>query len=147
MAPPLIGCVTISPRLIVPRVHSVGAGFVGRSWWAENLYMSTRMPAAAHDGRAVLVFVLSGLVGGAVAAMVAWLALPSRVPPSFAFDPYLSVTPLVIATAAAIGGVLVGWFLAALALTRAPGRFRCPQCGSASDLKDRSCTACGLSFG
>jgi hypothetical protein len=113
----------------------------------RTIAVSTHRPAAAHDGIGVSVFVLSGIVGGAVAAPFAWGALTGRVPPSFAFDPYLSVTPLVIVTAAAIGGVLGGWFIAALALSRTPGMFRCPQCGSASDLKWLSCRACGLSFG
>ena len=77
----------------------------------------------------LLIYVGLGLLVGIGAGARAALALLSRVPASFAFDPYLSVAPRLVVSVAGIGGVLAGWFVAALVLWRAPGRVRRPRCG------------------
>jgi hypothetical protein len=63
-----------------------------------------------------------------------------------ATDPLQSAVPWLVLAAGTAGGVVAGWFVAAFVVSRAPGKLRCPRCGTANDRQTQSCVACGLSF-
>jgi hypothetical protein len=42
--------------------------------------------------------------------------------------------------------VIMGWFAAALILSRARGWMRCPRCGTPNDPRTASCRACMRTF-
>lgn len=96
---------------------------------------------------ALLIYIGFGLVGGVAAGAWATVALEWPATMESATDPFLSAIPWMSASAATVGGVLVGWFVAALVVSRAPGQLRCPRCGTPNDPQTRSCGGCGLSLG
>jgi hypothetical protein len=106
----------------------------------------TRSPHPNRWQSPLLIYLVSGLVGGIAA--VAWGALAFSWPTTLesVTDPIQSAVPWFVLAAGAVGGVVAGWFVAALVLSRAPGKLRCPRCGTANDRRMRSCLACGLSF-
>jgi hypothetical protein len=82
------------------------------------------------------------MVGGIVGVLV---ALRTLRPAGMAYF-YMSPASLLVGVAAGVCGVLVAWFLAILAMSWAPGHFRCPRCGTANRPGDPVCRACQLSF-
>ena len=90
------------------------------------------------DGWGLLAFVGAGFLGGAVALAFVYLG-------SGGFS-ILDATSLsfIMMVATVAGGVLAGWFVAVLVLSRARGEVRCPRCGTANDRTAVSCGACGL---
>jgi hypothetical protein len=94
----------------------------------------------------VVAYVLSGVIGGTAGLLVAMDAFRrDREGPGLHYVVTAWVTPLVTMFAI-VAGVLVAWFLTALILSRAPGRERCPRCGSTNRRGADSCGACGLPF-
>ena len=93
------------------------------------------------SGRPILTLVLGGIIGGSVAALYSMDALRSE--PSFNWvslsAPFFGVLFVAV-------GVLVGWFVALALMAWAPGRTRCPRCGTANKRRAESCTACRLPF-
>ena len=96
---------------------------------------------------ALLIYLASGLVGGTSGAVYAILTIKWHSDAETLTNPFLYSGPLGALAAAVAGGVLAGWFVAALVLSRAPGRLRCPRCGTPNDRYATSCVACLLSFG
>src|SRR5512132_2902349 len=95
------------------------------------------------DGYWPLVsFALAGIVGGAAGALFAGMGLDSWPFPEY--HPAFAPARLLVASAAVVGGVLAGWFLAILVLSWAPGQSRCPRCGTPYRRGVRSCRACLL---
>jgi hypothetical protein len=94
----------------------------------------------------VVAYVVSGIIGGTVGLLVAMDALrrdregPGLHPEVTAWIPPM-VTMFTI-----VAGVLVAWFLTAVIVSRAPGRLRCPRCGTANLRGADSCAACQLPF-
>ena len=94
----------------------------------------------------VVAYVVSGIIGGTTGLLVAMDAIrrdrsgPGLHPVETAWIPPL------VTMVAIVAGVLVAWFLTAVILSRAPGRVRCPRCGTANRRSADSCTACQLSF-
>lgn len=81
------------------------------------------------DGYWPLVsFALAGIVGGAAGALFAGMGLDSWPFPEY--HPAFAPARLLVASAAVVGGVLAGWFLAILVFSWAPGQSRCPRCGT-----------------
>lgn len=83
----------------------------------------------SHEDRrfnALLAYLLLGVLGGAIAATTA--AFVFRFPATLetATDPFLSAAPVLVLGAATLGGVVAGWFIAAVVVSRAPGKLRCP---------------------
>lgn len=78
----------------------------------------------------------------------AYMALTVSTPATWesVADPLQSGGESLAVAAGTAGGVLAGWFIAALVVSRAPGELRCPRCGTANDRLARSCVACELSF-
>jgi hypothetical protein len=103
-------------------------------------------PSRTGGYSALLIYIAFGVVGGIAAGAYAALALEWPATLESATDPFLSAVPWLSGAAATVCGVLGGWFVAALLVSRAPGRLRCPRCGTANDPGTRSCGACGLSF-
>jgi hypothetical protein len=95
---------------------------------------------------AVLAYLASGLVGGIAGGVFAALTLQWRSDAETVTNPFLSSAPLFSLAAAVAGGILAGWFVAALIVSRAPGQRRWPRCGTANDPRTRLCRACSLSF-
>jgi hypothetical protein len=89
----------------------------------HHLGMNSRTTA---DGYWPLVaFALAGIVGGAAGALLAGMGLDSWPFPEY--HPAFAPARLLVASAAVVGGVLAGWFLAILVLSWAPGQSRCPS--------------------
>jgi hypothetical protein len=94
----------------------------------------------------VVAYVVSGIIGGTVGLLVAMDALrrdregPGLHPVETAWIPSL------VTMVAIVAGVLVAWFLTAVIVSRAPGRMRCPRCGTANLRSADSCAACQLPF-
>jgi len=108
----------------------------------HDLGMKSRTTA---DGYWPLVaFALAGIVGGAAGALFAGMGLDSWPFPEY--HPAFVPARLLVASAAVVGGVLAGWFLAILVLSWAPGQSRCPRCGAPYRRGVRSCRACLLPF-
>lgn len=95
-----------------------------------------------HQGRrwGLAVFVLLGVAGGGAGAAIALLTVPKNVT-------LISLFGVFVGAAAVGGGVVVGWLVAALILSAAPGRIHCPRCGEPNDVTSGSCSACGLPLG
>jgi len=74
---------------------------------------------------AVLTYLLLGIVGGTISATVAALLFPLPATLETATDPFLSAAPVLVLGTATLGGVVAEWLIAALAVSRAPGKFRC----------------------
>jgi hypothetical protein len=94
----------------------------------------------------VVAYVVSGIIGGTAGLLLAMDAFrrdrsgPGLHPVETAWIPPLATMIAIVA------GVLVAWFLTAIVLSRAPGRVRCPRCGSANPRHADSCLACQLPF-
>jgi hypothetical protein len=94
----------------------------------------------------VVAYAVSGIIGGTAGLLVAMDAFrrdrsgPALHPVEAAWIPPLATM------VAIVSGVLVAWFLTAVIVSRAPGRVRCPRCGTANRRSADSCTACQLSF-
>lgn len=94
----------------------------------------------------VIAYVVSGIIGGAAGLLLAMDAFRrDRSGPGLHYVETAWIVPLVTMFAI-VAGVLVAWFLTALVLSRAPGRERCPRCGSINGRGVDSCGACGLPF-
>jgi hypothetical protein len=93
------------------------------------------------SGKPILTLVLGGVIGGTVAAVYSLDALRSE--PQF--SPVSLSAPFFGVLFVAVG-VLVGWFVALALMAWAPGRTRCPRCGTANKRRAESCTACRLPF-
>ena len=104
-------------------------------------------PCRTGGYSALLIYIGFGLVGGVAGGAYAALALEWPATLESATDPFLSAVPWMSSAATTVGGVLAGWFVAALVVSRAPGQLRCPRCGTPSDPQTQSCGGCGLSFG
>jgi hypothetical protein len=90
-----------------------------------------------------IVYLLAGIAGGAAGLAYALIVLggdSTFVPPWSVYGP---PTAGVISIAA---GVLIGWFLAALAYSWSRGHERCPRCGTPNKGNATSCRACSLPF-
>jgi len=95
-------------------------------------------------GMGLVVFVLAGVVGGVAGFLIArGSTYPWVFPES---HPVLAPLRSFVAVAAIAGGVLIGSFLAILVLSWAPGRSRCPRCGTIEVRGVTACRACGLPF-
>jgi len=94
----------------------------------------------------VVAYVMSGIIGGTAGLLLAMDAFRrDRSGPGLYYVVTAWIPPLVTMFAI-VAGVLVAWFLTALILSRAPGRERCPRCGSINRRGVDSCGACGLPF-
>jgi len=95
-------------------------------------------PRERADGWGLLGFVGAGFLGGALALALVYLSSDAL--------SILDATSLsfIMMVATVAGGVLAGWFVAVLVLSRARGEIRCPRCGTANDRTAASCGACGL---
>jgi hypothetical protein len=89
----------------------------------------------------LVIATLAGAAGGVVVAVVG-----SRGWPAFWPDPMVNSARLIFLGVAFAVGVVVAWFLAFVALSWAPGRFRCPRCGTANGRSERGCAGCLLPF-
>jgi hypothetical protein len=98
---------------------------------------SRRHPVSHHP---VVAYILGGLTGGAAGLLFATTALEEG---TF-YPPAALIGTQAAAVAAIVGGVVVGWFLVALILSWAPGRIRCPRCGTSNRHGVASCRACQL---
>lgn len=92
----------------------------------------------------VLVFLVSGIAGGTGGAAFARLTIHGEPGTSYL---ELSPLPYLIGAAGWAAGVVAGWFVAIVALTRTPGRVRCPRCGTANKVRASLCRACDLPLG
>jgi hypothetical protein len=101
----------------------------------------------------VVAYLLGGFLGGTAGLLFATDALGGTSTPS--------ATPLVDDPAAGLvvtvggiigewlvvaGGIVAGWFVVALILSWAPGRIRCPRCGTSNEGDDLSCRACQMAL-
>jgi hypothetical protein len=94
----------------------------------------------------VIAYAVSGIIGGIAGLLVALDGFRrDRKGPGLHYVVTAWIPPLVTMFAI-VAGVLVAWFLTALILSRAPGRERCPRCGSTNRRGADSCGACGLPF-
>ncbi len=108
--------------------------------------MVKAQPGESRESRGFLglvAFLVSGILGGAL-GVLALLTIPPGGGMSYF---YLSPAPLFATVVAMAGGVVGGWFVAIVILSWAPGRFRCPRCGTANKPHAASCEACGLLLG
>ena len=96
-------------------------------------------PGRDDGWRALVIFVLSGLAGGVLAAVVGATSLPGS-------RALLDATPFpfFMGAAAVAGGVMAGWFVATLALARSQGGVHCPRCGTVNPPDAGACRACDL---
>jgi hypothetical protein len=104
-------------------------------------------PARDASMRPIVAFVLVGIGGGAAGLLLALVVQPFPEHPITVAAPVLAIAaPFLVAAASIAGGVLAAWFLTLLILSWAPGRFRCPRCGTADIPGAQSCRACLLPF-
>jgi hypothetical protein len=94
----------------------------------------------------VVAYVVSGIIGGTAGLLVAMDAFHrDREGPGLHYVVTAWIPPMVTMFAI-VAGVLVAWFLTAVLVSRAPGRVRCPRCGTANLRSADSCAACQLPF-
>ena len=86
-----------------------------------------RHPLGNHP---VLAYALGGSVGGAAGLRIATNAL--HVEGLFTSRELFVWTPAA-GGAGTVAGVVAGWFVVALILSWAPGRIKCPRCGTSSE--------------
>lgn len=89
-----------------------------------------------------MVFAVCGLAGGMIAAILALATIPDGHTSSTFVE--LGPFPLLVGSAAFAGGVVSGWFVAILVLTRSRGGVRCPRCGTTNPRGFAVCRACEL---
>ena len=96
-----------------------------------------------HDGTdgwmGFLAFVAAGILGGIGATVVVAVAVPdgSTIADATLLSPIMAVTAIA-------GGVLAGWFVATLLLSRTRGKIHCPRCGTVNERGQPACRACGF---
>lgn len=101
-------------------------------------------PARDASMKPIVAFVLAGIIGGAGGFLFALGAF--RPQPFPEYHPITVAAPPLVAAASVAGGVLAAWFLMVLILSWAPGRLRCPRCGTANMPGAPSCSACLQTF-
>src|SRR5262245_24336472 len=98
---------------------------------------SWRHPVSNHP---VVAYVLGGLLGGTAGLLFATDALEEG-----AFYPPATILGTPAAGVAVTGGgIVAGWFIVALILSWAPGRIRCPRCGTSNKRDESCCRACQM---
>jgi hypothetical protein len=108
---------------------------------------SLRQPVRNHPA---VAYILGGVIGGTVGLLFAAAALEEGTfsPSATVFHPSATVLgSLAPGAAATLGGVLAGWFVVALTLAWAPGRIRCPRCGTSNERGITTWTACQMPLG
>lgn len=103
--------------------------------------MSRRASSGSSDRWALAGFVLAGVTGGIGAGGVARLTVHGSPGSSYL---ELSGLPVFVAAGIAAAGVVGGWFVAMLLISRVRGGIRCPRCGTATTEPATECDACGL---
>ena len=109
---------------------------------AEHAGMRLRPhPLGIHP---VVAYALGGLVGGAAALLWATNALDALDALEAGRGSFSQLLTLVgpLAFVVVPAGVVAGWLVVALILSRAPGRIRCPRCGTPNERDCSACRAC-----
>jgi hypothetical protein len=94
----------------------------------------------------VVAYIVSGVIGGTVGLLLALDALRRDRSGDGLVNAFNGWIPPVATVFAILAGVLVAWFLTSIIISWAPGKLRCPRCGSANRRTADSCTACQLPF-